>query len=201
MRRTSGAMARPRVAMNSELDAGCPVDLRPLPGIGHFVSLEAPDKLTREIRRLLQAPTAWPSARRVAGRVVTPYCAQRQDPREAAGDQHLADVDQEIEPADHELAGDPGRRRADQQAPDREDPASKPPGDEVGDRQTQNDAAADGEHFFHDTLLRHLGPEPGRAEPSRATLDETPRPVNVSLTAVAPRRADGKPNSGVRPGL
>jgi epoxide hydrolase 4 len=47
-----------RVAMNSELDAGRPVDLRPLPGIGHFVSLEAPDKLTREIRRLLQAPTA-----------------------------------------------------------------------------------------------------------------------------------------------
>jgi pimeloyl-ACP methyl ester carboxylesterase len=44
-----------RVAMNSELDAGCPVDLRPLPGIGHFVSLEAPDLLTREIRRLLDA--------------------------------------------------------------------------------------------------------------------------------------------------
>ena len=42
-----------RVAMNSELDAGCAVDLRPLPGVGHFVSLEAPDKLTREIRRLL----------------------------------------------------------------------------------------------------------------------------------------------------
>ncbi|HEY7142337.1 MAG TPA: alpha/beta hydrolase [Methylomirabilota bacterium] len=42
-----------RVAMNSELDAGCPVDLRPLPGVGHFVSLEAADKLTREIRRLL----------------------------------------------------------------------------------------------------------------------------------------------------
>ncbi len=47
-----------RVAMNSELDAGCPVDLRPLPGIGHFVSLEAPDELAREIRRLLPAPTA-----------------------------------------------------------------------------------------------------------------------------------------------
>jgi epoxide hydrolase 4 len=47
-----------RVAMNSELDAGCPVDLRPLPGIGHFVSLEAPEKLTREIRRLLEAPAA-----------------------------------------------------------------------------------------------------------------------------------------------
>ena len=47
-----------RVAMNSELDAGRPVDLRPLPGIGPFVSLEAPDKLTREIRRLLEAPTA-----------------------------------------------------------------------------------------------------------------------------------------------
>ena len=42
-----------RVAMNSELDAGCPVDLRPLPGVGHFVSLEAPDKLTQKIRRLL----------------------------------------------------------------------------------------------------------------------------------------------------
>jgi pimeloyl-ACP methyl ester carboxylesterase len=42
-----------RVAMNSELDAGCAVDLRPLPGVGHFVSLEAPDKLAREIRRLL----------------------------------------------------------------------------------------------------------------------------------------------------
>jgi pimeloyl-ACP methyl ester carboxylesterase len=47
-----------RVAMNSELDAGCPVDLRPLPGIGHFVSLEAPSELAREIRRLLEAPTA-----------------------------------------------------------------------------------------------------------------------------------------------
>ena len=58
MLRTSGAMARPRVAMNSELDAGCPVDLRPLPGIGQFVSLEAPDELAREIRRLLEAPTA-----------------------------------------------------------------------------------------------------------------------------------------------
>ena len=47
-----------RVAMNSELDAGCPVDLRPLPGVGHFVSLEAPDKLAREIRRLLWARAA-----------------------------------------------------------------------------------------------------------------------------------------------
>jgi pimeloyl-ACP methyl ester carboxylesterase len=45
-----------RVAMNSELDAGCPVDLRPLPGIGHFVSLEAPELLASEIRRLLEAP-------------------------------------------------------------------------------------------------------------------------------------------------
>jgi pimeloyl-ACP methyl ester carboxylesterase len=43
--------------MNSEIDAGCPVDLRPLPGVGHFVSLEAPDKLAREIRRLLDAHT------------------------------------------------------------------------------------------------------------------------------------------------
>jgi epoxide hydrolase 4 len=42
-----------RVAMNSALDAGCEVECRPLPGVGHFVSLEAADKLTREIRRAL----------------------------------------------------------------------------------------------------------------------------------------------------
>jgi pimeloyl-ACP methyl ester carboxylesterase len=47
-----------RVAMNSELDAGCPVDLRPLPGIGHFVSLEAPELLAREMRRLLELSPA-----------------------------------------------------------------------------------------------------------------------------------------------
>ena len=43
-----------RVAMNSALDAGCEVECRPLPGVGHFVSLEAADKLTREIRRVLR---------------------------------------------------------------------------------------------------------------------------------------------------
>jgi epoxide hydrolase 4 len=43
-----------RVAMNSGLDAGCYVECRPLPGVGHFVSLEASDKLAVEIRRLLQ---------------------------------------------------------------------------------------------------------------------------------------------------
>jgi pimeloyl-ACP methyl ester carboxylesterase len=42
-----------RVAMNSALDAGCDVDFRPLPGVGHFVSLEAADKLSAELRRLL----------------------------------------------------------------------------------------------------------------------------------------------------
>jgi pimeloyl-ACP methyl ester carboxylesterase len=42
-----------RVAMNSALDAGCAVDFRPLPGVGHFVSLEAADKLGRELRRVL----------------------------------------------------------------------------------------------------------------------------------------------------
>ena len=42
-----------RVAMNSALDAGCEVEWRPLPGVGHFVSLEAADKLTVEIRRVL----------------------------------------------------------------------------------------------------------------------------------------------------
>jgi epoxide hydrolase 4 len=42
-----------RVAMNSGIDAGCTVECRPLPGVGHFVSLEASDKLAAEIRRLL----------------------------------------------------------------------------------------------------------------------------------------------------
>jgi pimeloyl-ACP methyl ester carboxylesterase len=42
-----------RLAMNSALDAGCEVDCRPLPGVGHFVSLEAADKLALEIRRVL----------------------------------------------------------------------------------------------------------------------------------------------------
>jgi pimeloyl-ACP methyl ester carboxylesterase len=42
-----------RVAMNSALDAGCNVDFRPLPGVGHFVSLEAADKLALELRRAL----------------------------------------------------------------------------------------------------------------------------------------------------
>jgi epoxide hydrolase 4 len=40
------------VARKSERDAGCPVEWRPLPGVGHFVSLEAPDKLAREIDRV-----------------------------------------------------------------------------------------------------------------------------------------------------
>jgi pimeloyl-ACP methyl ester carboxylesterase len=43
-----------RVAMNSAIDAGCEVECRPLPGVGHFVSLEAPEKLALEIGRVLQ---------------------------------------------------------------------------------------------------------------------------------------------------
>jgi epoxide hydrolase 4 len=42
-----------RVAMNSGVDAGCYVECRPLPGVGHFVTLEASDKLALEIQRLL----------------------------------------------------------------------------------------------------------------------------------------------------
>ena len=42
-----------KVARNSGRDAGCEVEWRPLPGVGHFVSLEAPDKLAREISRVL----------------------------------------------------------------------------------------------------------------------------------------------------
>jgi hypothetical protein len=33
------------------------VEYRPLPGVGHFVSLEASDKLAVEIRRLLNTNT------------------------------------------------------------------------------------------------------------------------------------------------
>jgi pimeloyl-ACP methyl ester carboxylesterase len=44
-----------RVALDSALDAGCGVECRPLPGVGHFVSLEAADKLTLELRRSLRA--------------------------------------------------------------------------------------------------------------------------------------------------
>ncbi len=47
-----------RVAMNSAKDAGCYVECRPLPGVGHFVSLEAADKLALEIRRLLDSTGA-----------------------------------------------------------------------------------------------------------------------------------------------
>jgi len=39
--------------MGSEKDAGCPVAWRPLNGVGHFVDLEAPNKLAEELRRVL----------------------------------------------------------------------------------------------------------------------------------------------------
>lgn len=42
-----------RVAQDSHRDAGAPVDWRPLPGIGHFVDLEAPELLARELERVL----------------------------------------------------------------------------------------------------------------------------------------------------
>ncbi|HLM25232.1 MAG TPA: alpha/beta hydrolase [Pyrinomonadaceae bacterium] len=42
-----------KVAFKSAADAGCEVEIRPLPGVGHFVDLEAPEKLAQEITRLL----------------------------------------------------------------------------------------------------------------------------------------------------
>ena len=42
-----------KVAQRSELDAGRKVIWRPLPDIGHFVDLEAPQKLAEEVRRIL----------------------------------------------------------------------------------------------------------------------------------------------------
>lgn len=41
-----------KVAFRSGADAGCEVEVRPLPGVGHFVDLEAPDKLAQEVARL-----------------------------------------------------------------------------------------------------------------------------------------------------
>lgn len=41
------------VARKSERDAGCPVEWRPLPGVGHFVGLEAPELLAAEIARVV----------------------------------------------------------------------------------------------------------------------------------------------------
>lgn len=42
-----------KVAFKSGADAGCEVEVRQLPGVGHFVDLEAPDKLAQEVARLL----------------------------------------------------------------------------------------------------------------------------------------------------
>ncbi len=42
-----------KVAQKSYLDARTDVEWRPLPGIGHFVDLEAPEMLAQEVRRLL----------------------------------------------------------------------------------------------------------------------------------------------------
>ena len=41
------------VAFKSAKDAGCEVEIRPLPGVGHYVDLEAPEKLAQEVTRLL----------------------------------------------------------------------------------------------------------------------------------------------------
>jgi epoxide hydrolase 4 len=47
-----GALPAP-VARKSSRDAGCTIDWRPLPDVGHFVDLEAPDEIGAEIRRAI----------------------------------------------------------------------------------------------------------------------------------------------------
>jgi len=42
-----------KVAQTSYIDAGCSVEWRPLEGIGHFVDLEAPELLAKELYRLI----------------------------------------------------------------------------------------------------------------------------------------------------
>jgi epoxide hydrolase 4 len=44
-----------KVGRKSGRDAGCEVEWRSLPGIGHFVDLEAPDELAREIERAVRS--------------------------------------------------------------------------------------------------------------------------------------------------
>lgn len=53
-----------RVARESYHDAGCPVDWRPLAGIGHFVDLEAPELLARELDRVLESRGTLPQQAR-----------------------------------------------------------------------------------------------------------------------------------------
>lgn len=47
-----------KIAMRSGADAGCEVEWRPLEGVGHFVTLEAPDDLAAEIERALASAPA-----------------------------------------------------------------------------------------------------------------------------------------------
>jgi pimeloyl-ACP methyl ester carboxylesterase len=54
---TDGALPA-KIALKSGRDAGCQVEWRPLPGVGHFVDLEAPDQLAAELRRLLPRRSA-----------------------------------------------------------------------------------------------------------------------------------------------
>jgi len=42
-----------KVAQNSHEEAHCDVEWRPLPGVGHFVSIEAPGRLVAELRAVL----------------------------------------------------------------------------------------------------------------------------------------------------
>ena len=49
-----------KVARKSARDAGCPVEDRPLPDVGHIVSMEAPDELAAELLRLMPAPAPAP---------------------------------------------------------------------------------------------------------------------------------------------
>ena len=53
----------PKVARKSGGDAGIEVDWRPLSGVGHFVSLEAPGDLAQEIRRVWAASGDIPGSR------------------------------------------------------------------------------------------------------------------------------------------
>jgi len=64
-----------KVALKSGTDAGCKVHWRPLPGVGHFVDLEAPGQLAREIRRAVAPPAQAKGRRARASSSVPPMLA------------------------------------------------------------------------------------------------------------------------------
>src|SRR5262249_6781731 len=94
-----------------------------------------------------------PASHLAAGEADETTPAQDQDPAQCSGEEYLADVNQDVEPAHRELSADPARQRSDHQAPDGEEPSSESGGDAPADHQAQQDTGANRKDFLHDNLL------------------------------------------------